>query len=125
MNLPKHYQQVMPYLILKKIPEFMEFAKHVFDAKVLSVHKDMKGRVVHGEITIGNATIMMGESGGNWEVQNAGLFIYVENADETYAKALEHGATEVTPLEDQEYGRSGGVKDPFGNVWWITGVNSD
>lgn len=120
MNLPKQYQQVMPYLILKRIPDFMEFAKQVFDAKVLSVHKDMKGQVVHAEITIGDSTIMMGESNDNWEVQNAGLFIYVENADDTYAKALNHGATEVTPLEDQEYGRSGGVKDPFGNTWWIT-----
>jgi len=120
MKLPKHYQQVMPYLILKKVPDFLEFAKQVFGAKVLSVHKDMKGGVVHAEITIGDSTIMMGESGGNWAVQNAGLFIYVENADETYAKALELGATVVTPLEDQEYGKSGGVKDPFGNVWWIT-----
>ena len=120
MNLPKQYQQVMPYLILKRIPDFMEFAKQVFDAKVLSVHKDIKGAVVHGEITVGTSTIMMGESNDNWGVQNAGLFIYVENADDTYAKALNHGATEVTPLEDQEYGRSGGVKDPFGNTWWIT-----
>ena len=120
MNLPKNYHRVMPYLILKKIPDFMEFAKRVFGAEVLAVHKDGTGAVVHGEITIEDSTIMMGESSGSWGVQNAGLFIYVENADETYAKALESGATIVTPLEDQEYGRSGGIKDPFGNTWWIT-----
>ena len=50
----------------------------------------------------------------------AGLFIYVEDADETYKKAIEEGATVVTTLSDQAYGRSGGVKDPFGNTWWIT-----
>jgi len=120
MNLPKNYQKVMPYLIIKNIPDFIQFANIVFGAKELLVHKDHTGSVVHAEITIDGSTIMMGESGGNWGVQNAGLFIYVENADETYAKALNHGATEVTPLEDQEYGRSGGIKDPFGNTWWIS-----
>jgi len=120
MNLPKNYQKVMPYLIIKNIPDFIHFAQKVFAAKELLVHKDNIGQVVHAEITIDDSTIMMGESNDNWGVQNAGLFIYVENADETYSKALELGATEVTPLQDQEYGRSGGIKDPFGNTWWIT-----
>lgn len=54
----------------------------------------------------------------------AGLFVYVSNADETYNKALEAGATVKTALSDQQYGRSGGVTDPFGNIWWLTAVKS-
>ena len=52
----------------------------------------------------------------------AGLFIYVDDADKTYQSALDNGATAVTELANQSYGRSGGVKDTFGNVWWITSL---
>jgi uncharacterized glyoxalase superfamily protein PhnB len=54
--------------------------------------------------------------------QTAGLFIYVDNADETFKMAIEEGATVVSEVSDHPYGRSGGVKDPFGNTWWITSV---
>ena len=40
----------------------------------------------------------------------------------TYHKALEMGASYIMEPADMEYGRSCGVKDPFGNVWWITSL---
>jgi len=49
----------------------------------------------------------------------AGLYVHVANADETYSKALQAGATSVMEPSDQSYGRSGGVLDPCGNTWWI------
>jgi PhnB protein len=54
------------------------------------------------------------------KVSTSGLFIYAENADETFQRALMEGATIVREITDQDYGRGGGIKDPFGNVWWIT-----
>jgi len=59
---------------------------------------------------------------GEWEPLTASLFIYVNNADFSYAKALELGCTSVMELSDQPYGRTCGVKDVFGNVWWITSI---
>jgi len=44
----------------------------------------------------------------------------VQNADETFQKAIDEGATIVREVTDEDYGRGGGIKDPFGNVWWIT-----
>jgi len=58
----------------------------------------------------------------DWLPQPAGLFIYVENADEGFRKAKEAGAQVIMEPVDREYGRSCGVKDPFGNTWWITSV---
>ena len=63
---------------------------------------------------------MIGESGNEWGIQNAGLYINVENTDAAFQKALDYGAEVVMPIEDKEYGRTGGVKDPQGNTWWIT-----
>jgi uncharacterized glyoxalase superfamily protein PhnB len=50
------------------------------------------------------------------------MFIYVEDADKTFQLALRNGAESIMELTNQEYGRSGGIKDPFGNIWWITSL---
>jgi uncharacterized glyoxalase superfamily protein PhnB len=57
-----------------------------------------------------------------WKPQTANMFIYVPDADVTYNKALEEGATSVMPPVDQNYGRACGVIDPFGNTWCITSI---
>ena len=120
MELPKGYQTVMPYLILKGVQEFIDFTKEVFGAEELGIYKNDEGSIMHAEIQIGGSTIMIGESGNEWGIQNAGLYINVENTDAAFQKALDYGAEVVMPIEDKEYGRTGGVKDPQGNTWWIT-----
>lgn len=120
MKLPEGYQTVMPYLILTNVKDFIEFTREVFGAKELNVYKTDQGGVMHAEIQIGGSTIMMGESSPQWGTQNAGLYINVENADQVFKKAREQGAEVVMDLENKEYGRTCGVKDPFGNTWWIT-----
>lgn len=119
-NNPDYYQTVMPYLILNDVKAFLKFATSVFGAEEKMRHLDDDGRVVHAEIVIGDSTIMAGESTEQWATQNAGLYINVDSADKMFRKALDAGATVVMELSDQEYGRSGGVKDPQGNTWWIT-----
>lgn len=119
-TIPQGYQQVMPYLILKDAAGFSQFCKEVFSATEKMKHLREDGEIMHAEIQIGESTIMFGEASDQWTVQNAGLFVYVANADEAYQKALDKGATTVTELSEQPYGKTGGVKDPFGNTWWIT-----
>ena len=111
----------MPYLILENAAGFIDFIKVVFDAEM--THEAMRDGIVgHCEAQISGSTIMFSNSREQWTPQTANMFVYVENADDTYAKAIEHGATTVMPPDDQDYGRSCGVTDPFGNVWWITSV---
>lgn len=123
MNIPEPYNAVMPYLIVKDAKAFLQFLIDVFTARQLNVHyrdENNSEIIMHAEADMNGSIIMLAEATEQYQVQNAGLFIYVENADETYNKALAKGAVVVTPLADQQYGRSGGVKDSFGNVWWIT-----
>ncbi len=86
-------------------------------------HEDEEG-LRHAEIVMGDSTIMVGQSGGPWDPQPAGLYINVASADDTYQKALDAGATSVMELSNESYGRTGGVLDPFGNTWWITSVEA-
>jgi PhnB protein len=125
MKLPKGYQTVMPYLIVKNAIKFIDFTKKVFNAIENENMKSMRDEktIMHSEMVIGDSTIMFADCTENYQSRTAGLFIYVDNADETYKKAIDEGAITVTELSDQDYGRTGGVSDPFGNVWWITSVN--
>lgn len=126
MNLPKGHQIIMPYLMLNGAMKFIDFTKAVFNAEVnLNMHKmrDDFEKVMHSEIQIKGHTIMFTDATEEWKEQTANMFIYVDNADETFHKAIELGATIIMPLSDQNYGRTCGIKDPFGNTWWITSVN--
>lgn len=126
MNIPKGHQTVMPYLMLHGALQFIDFTKKVFDSILVeNMHKlgSDGSRVIHSEIMVGGSTIMFTDATEQWKEQTANLFVYVSNADETYKKALAAGATTVMDLSDQDYGRTCGVQDPFGNVWWITSVN--
>lgn len=116
---PNYYRTVMPYLIVEDASEFLAFTKKVFGAEEKMRAED-EGEIQHAEIVIGDSTIMLGQSGGPWEPQPAGLYINVDSADETYQKAIGAGAESVMELSDKEYGRTGGVKDSNGNTWWIT-----
>ncbi|HLT08305.1 MAG TPA: VOC family protein [Cyclobacteriaceae bacterium] len=122
MNLPEGYQTVMPYLILRDVAAFIDFAKNVFGATELARYGNEDGSIAHAEIQIGGSTIMMGQSNDDWGVQNAGLYIHVDNTDASFQKAVDEGATVIMPIENKEYGRTCGVKDPQGNTWWITQV---
>jgi len=124
MNLPAEHQTIMPYLILQGASQFIDFTKKVFGAS--QTHsKAMRedGTIIHAEITLNGSTIMVTDVTPDWSKQTANLFVYVSNADKTYLKALENGAVSLMGLSDQEYGRTCGVTDPFGNVWWITSVS--
>ncbi|WP_031526252.1 VOC family protein [Dyadobacter crusticola] len=124
VKIPNGHQTVMPYLMLDKATRFKDFVTWVFDGEVASTHfqEDDPGLIKHAEVRVGESTIMFCDSRAEWPAQPANLFVYVENADDTYQKALESGATSMMEPADQDYGRSCGVTDPCGNVWWITSV---
>lgn len=120
--IPGNHQSVMPYLILKNALKFDDFVQTVFKAKELTKRMRDDYNLMHAEVLIGNSTIMFAECNEQWKPSTAGLFVYVDNADETYSKALENGAISIMAPENKDYGRSCGIKDPFGNVWWITSL---
>ncbi len=121
-TIPKDYPAVTPYLIVNNAATFIQFMQDVFNAEVINKHIRDEKLIMHAELKIGNSIIMLAESTEQYAAGSASLFIYVEAADVTYKKALNKGSTTVTELSDQSYGRTGGVKDPFGNIWWITSV---
>ncbi|HZY39997.1 MAG TPA: VOC family protein [Mucilaginibacter sp.] len=122
VKIPEGYQQIMPYLIVKNAASFFEFTQKVFGAA--ERYKAMRDEtlIMHAEISIGGSVIMFADATEHYPERPAGMFIYVDDCDGVYKKAIENGAISVTEPGDQSYGRSAGVCDPFGNTWWLTSI---
>lgn len=123
MKIPEGHQQLMPYFILRGAESFIKFTETVFGAELTSRHQQPDGKsIMHAEIKIGDMVIMFADANDQWGTLTGSIFIYVENADDSYKKALAEGAVSVMEIEDKDYGRSCGVKDPAGVTWWITSL---
>jgi uncharacterized glyoxalase superfamily protein PhnB len=124
MKIPQQYTGLMPYLIVKNAKGFSDFMQTVFGAKEQMIMPGDDGSIMHGELKINDSVLMFAEASEQFPAMNAGMFIYVDNADETYHISLAAGATTVPGQEpaDKTYGRACGVTDPYGNTWWITSV---
>ena len=118
--IPDGSHTVTPYLVVEGIPKLIEFLKQAFGAQELARLAGPGGGVVHAEVKIGDSMVMMGTPMGAAKAQPCSLYLYVEDADAVYQRAIEAGGTSVREPSDQFYGdRTGGVIDPCGNYWGI------
>ena len=68
---------------------------------------------------IGDTVVMMGSGPGATSTE-ATLYTYVDDVDATFERAIAAGGASFERPADQQYGdRRAGVRDPFGNLWWI------
>ncbi len=117
---PEGYHNVTPYLVVEGAARLIDFLEEVFDAEVSERIDAPENRIGHAEVRIGDSRIMLGDAHGEHRPIPAMLYVYVDDADATYQRALAAGATSVQAPKDQFYGdRSGGVRDACGNLWWI------
>jgi PhnB protein len=126
--IPEGYPPVTPYLCVDDAAKALDFYKEVFGAEERMRMGSPDGRIGHAELGIGESVIMvadefpdMGAVGpktvGGTPVT---IHLYVEDVDDTFARAIKAGAKEVRPVEDQFYGdRMGGLEDPFGHRWSV------
>lgn len=98
----------------------LNFVKRAFGAVELGRHATPDGVIHHATVKIGTGLIEMGEAHGPYQPTPTMFYLYVEDCDALYKRALGAGATSISEPVDQPYGdRSGGVTDPFGNKWYI------
>jgi len=118
--IPDGYHNVTPYLAVRGADHFIEFLKQAFGAQETSRHALPNGRIMHAEVKIGDSNLMLGEANERWRPNPTTLYLYVEDADSTYRRALESGATSSMEPINQFWGdRNAMVVDPAGNSWFI------
>jgi len=117
---PEGLRSVQPYLHLREAHKMIPFMETVFGAEALGVHKSPEGIVHHATIRIGNATLEIDEAHAEYQPMPCHLHVYVPDTDAAYARAIEAGATSIESPRNAPYGdRAAGVKDAWGNSWFI------
>lgn len=132
--IPKGYNTVTPYLVIKGAAKAIEYYKSVFGATVAVRMDGPNGSVGHAELQIGDSRIMLADENpamGNRSAESIGaspvsLYVYLPDCDTVVAKAAAEGAKILKPVADQFYGdRSGFIQDPFGHLWGIATHKED
>ncbi len=132
--IPKGYNTVTPYLVVKGAAKAIEYYKNVFGAAVVVRMDGPNGQVGHAELQIGDSRIMLADENlgmGNRSAETIGaspvsLYVYLPDCDTVVEKAVAEGAKILKPVEDQFYGdRSGFIQDPFGHLWGIATHKED
>lgn len=127
-SIPTGYSAITPYLCVKGAAAAIDYYKQVFNAEERMRMPMAEGKVGHAELQIGGSLIMLADEFPEMNFlspQTIGgtpvsLMLYVQDCDQTFAKAIEHGATEKKPLQNQFWGdRCGTLQDPYGHVWTI------
>jgi PhnB protein len=126
--IPTGFHTVTPYLVVRGAARALDFYTRVFGAQELVRMAEPGGKIGHAEIRIGDSPVMLAdeypdmgalspESVGGTPVS---LYVYVENVDSVFDRAIAAGATLERPVKDQFYGdRSGCFIDPFGHKWSV------
>lgn len=118
--VPDGYHTVTPYITVDNPDAVIDFLKKTFDAQETFAMRDEKGKAQHAEVKVGNSMVMLGAAHDQWKARPANFYVYVEDCDAVYKKALAAGAKSISEPADQFYGdRHGGVTDSEGNSWWI------
>jgi PhnB protein len=118
--LPKGLNNVNVYLHPLRAEPVIAFLKRAFGAQELAKYASADGVVHHAEIRVGDSVIEMGEAHGKYEPMPAMFYVYVPNVDSVYRQTVAAGATSFQEPTDQPYGdRQAGVRDAFGNTWYI------
>lgn len=116
------HQAIMPYLIVEGADGFIEFARKVFFMEIQTLTRRNKDLIAHAELRNEGSTVMLADATAEWPAMPSSMFIYVDDTDEIFETALKEGASVLMKPSDQPYGRAAGIRDPWGNVWWLTSL---
>jgi PhnB protein len=120
MFIPPGFGTVTPYYFVDNAPKFLEFLVNGLGGEEISRH--MNGdRIANAQVRLGTSMVMLSEASPEYPSMPASYYLYVENADQAMERAIAAGATKIMDVADMPYqDRQGGIRDPFGNLWWIS-----
>lgn len=127
-SIPDGYHTITPNIVVQEASRAIDFYKKAFGAEEIMRMPGPGGKIMHAELRIGDSRLMlcdeMPEMGSKSPKtlggSPGGFYVYVENVDAAWKRALDAGAKPKMPLEDMFWGdRAGWVEDPFGHTWTL------
>lgn len=124
-NTPEDYSTLSPVIISKNAQATIDSYKDILGAEVNCgiMMCPITGKVGHAGLKIGSSTIFVSDEfpeEGKEATGRQEFYLYVENADNAFAKAKNAGWSVINDPEDMFWGdRIGVVKDVDGNTWTL------
>jgi PhnB protein len=125
--IPEGFHTVTPVLTVRGAAKVIEFLKQAFGAEIPeAIMKRPDGLVAHAQVKIGDSRVMISDESETAKATSSMLYLYVPNVDSVYQLAIKAGGKSVMEPADMFYGdRSGCVKDPAGNSWFMATHQED
>jgi len=130
--VPAGFNTITPQLTLDDAAKTIEWYKKAFGAEEIGRGLGPDGKIMHAELKIGDSRFMVNDvMPGSKGLKDLGgspasLWLYVENSDTLFNRAVSAGATIQMPIDNQFWGdRAGAVADPAGYTWWIATRTED
>jgi len=134
--IPEGFHSITLQLTTERAGQAIEWYKNAFGAREASRSVGPDGKIMHAELWIGNSPVMvnddiMGNKGPKaYGGSPASLWIYVDDCDRLFKRAINAGAQPAAPpmdkVQDQFWGdRTGMLTDPYGYRWTIATRKED
>lgn len=120
MYIPPGFNTVTAYFFVDDAELFLSFL--VAGLGGIEILRHMRGsRIANAQVRIGDSTVMVSEASSSFPAMQSSHYLYVADADIAMAKAVAAGAVKIMDIADMPYDdRQGGIKDPCGNIWWLS-----
>jgi uncharacterized glyoxalase superfamily protein PhnB len=123
-------QTLTPALAVRGAAAAIAYYQEAFGATELFRVPGKDGRIPHAQLSIAGAVFFVsdefpempnsGRSPATLEGTTCALYLYVDDVDAVYERAVKAGGRALWPVKDQFWGdREGVVLDPFGHMWAI------
>ena len=123
---PAGYTTVAPWVVTPDTGKLLDFVTKVFEGVELGRVPLADGSIGHAEIRVGDTIVLAFDRRADWPAMPSLLRVFVPDADAAIERAVAAGARVVTASATHAFGQRGGrVRDPFGNIWWISAVVED
>lgn len=117
---PPGFTTLFPYFFVDDAPGFCAFLVEGLGFAELERHMD-GDRIANAHLSTGDTTVMVSEAGRGFPAMPASYYLFVADADAAVIRATAAGARLIMEVVDMPYGdRQGGVRDAWGNIWWIS-----
>jgi len=125
-HTPEGYTSVAPWIVTRDTRRLLDYIKTVFDGEELARVPLEDGSIGHAEIWVGDTILLAFDQRPGWPAIPSLLRVFVEDADAATERAVAAGARVITHPATHAFGhRTARIRDPFGNIWWITAVVED
>ena len=121
MGIPEGYHTATPYLLVDGVAREIDWLQAAFGAIETGRLTRPDGSLMHAEMQMGDSRVMLGEPMGEFDAMPASIFLYVDDCDAAFERALAAGGTKAMDMMTLTHAgeRYGGVRDPAGNIWWV------